>query len=49
MIKTRRIVTESIPYGNRYYVIETPINETHICYQFETKQQAEYFIELNLF
>ena len=28
----------------RYYVIKTPINETGICYQFETKAEAEAFI-----
>jgi len=28
----------------RYYVIKEPINETGICYQFETKAEAEAFI-----
>lgn len=28
----------------RYYVIEEPINETGICYQFENKAEAEAFM-----
>ena len=45
-----RIVTEDLRgclgsrSGIRYYVIKTPINETGMCYQFETKAEAEAFI-----
>ena len=45
-----RIVTEDLRdcIGGRgslrYYVIKEPINETGICYQFETKAEAEAFI-----
>lgn len=42
-----RIVTEYLSRGcvpNRYYVIEEPINETGICYQFDTLAEAEAFI-----
>ena len=45
-----RIVTEDLSgcIGGRgslrYYVIKEPINETGICYQFETKAEAEAFI-----
>jgi hypothetical protein len=27
----------------RYYVIKTPINETGICLEFKTKEEAEDF------
>ena len=45
-----KIVTENLRDciggrgGTRYYVIKTPINETGICHQFETKAEAEAFI-----
>jgi len=45
-----KIVTEDLSgcIGSRgsirYYVIKEPINETGICYQFETKAEAEAFI-----
>jgi hypothetical protein len=48
--KRMKIVTEDLRdcIGGRgslrYYVIKEPINETGICYQFETKAEAEAFI-----
>lgn len=47
-----RIITEDlrgciggILADTRYYVIEEPINETGICYQFSSRAEAEEFIE----
>lgn len=28
----------------RYYVIKEPINETGICFQFDSREEAEAFI-----
>lgn len=32
----------------RYYVIGEPINETGICFQFDSKADAEAFLAANL-
>ena len=29
----------------RYYVIDTPINETGVCRQFNTREEAEAFMK----
>jgi hypothetical protein len=29
----------------RYFVIETPINETGICFEFKTKEAAQAYID----
>ena len=48
-----RIVTEDLRgclgscADTRYYVIEEPINETGICFQFDTLAEAEAFIAAN--
>lgn len=45
-----RIVTEDLRgcIGGRgslrYYVIKEPINETGICFQFDSREEAEAFI-----
>ena len=45
-----KIVTENLRDciggrgGTRYYVIKTPINETGICFQFDSREEAEAFI-----
>ena len=48
-----RIVTEDLEScinrspgtpATRYYVIKTPINETGICFQFDSREEAEAFI-----
>lgn len=34
----------NIPVNNRYYVVDTPINKTGVCKQFDTKRQAVKYL-----
>jgi hypothetical protein len=45
-VVTVEIVTETYR-GEilRYFVIETPINETGICFEFKTKEAAQAYID----